>query len=114
MEKLIDLVVTPAFGLTLAGLIALALILHHFRQLALIRTGLIKKPATRIWRIDYEKLRGGFWLASLGGVIAAAKYYEINFWLAFWLLVALMGVGQILASLLGRERWSKHRGRSFR
>jgi hypothetical protein len=42
-------------------------------------------------------------------VIAAAMYYKINFWLAIWLLVALLGVGQILASLLGRERWSKHR-----
>jgi hypothetical protein len=109
LEKLIDLVATPAFGLTVAGLIALALILHHFRQLALIRTGLIKKPSARIWRIDYEKLRSGFWMAALGGVIAAAMYYKINFWLAFWLLVALLGVGQILASLLGRERWSKHR-----
>lgn len=109
MEKLVDLVVSPAFGLTLAGLVVLSMLLNHFRQLALIRTGLIKKHGARVWRIDYEKLRGGLWLAALGGVIAAALYYQISGWIAFWMLVALLGIGQVLASFLGRERWSKHR-----
>lgn len=113
MDKLIDLLVTPAFGIVLAGLVLLAMILHHLRQRALIRTGLIKKPAARVWRIDYETLRSGLWLAALGGVIAAALHYQIKFWIAFWLLVALMGVGQVLASLVGRERWSKSRIRRY-
>lgn len=113
MDRLMDFIITPAFGLTLAGIVVLAMVLHHFRQLALIRTGLIKKPAARVWRIDYENLRSGLWLAGLGGVIAAALHYGIRFWLAFWLFVALMGIGQITASLLGRERWTKHRIRRY-
>jgi len=113
MDRIIDLVVNPAFGLTLVGLIILGMLLNHFRQIALIRTGLIKKHGARVWRIDYEKLRSGMWLAALGGIIAAAMYYEIRFWIAFWLLVALMGIGQVMASLLGRERWSKNRIRRY-
>lgn len=113
MEKLLDIIVTPAFGIVLAGLIVLEMILHHLRQRALIRTGLIKKAATRGWRIDFENLRSGLWLAALGGVIAAALHYQIKFWLAFWLLVTLMGIGQILASLVGRERWSTKRIRRY-
>lgn len=113
MEKIIDILVNPAFGITLAGIIVLGMLLNHFRQLALIRTGLIKKHGARVWRIDYEKLRGGLWMAALGGVIAAALYYNISGWVAFWLLIAMLGIGQILASLLGRDRWSKHRIRHY-
>lgn len=113
MDKIIDIVTNPVFGIALAGLIFLGMLLHHFRQLALIRTGLIKKNGARVWRIDYEKLRGGLWMAALGGIIAAALYYKISGWVAFWLLIALLGIGQVLASLLGRDRWTKKRFRPY-
>lgn len=114
MEKFLEAVLTPGFGLTLAGIVVFGMILNHIRQMALIRSGLIKKPAARVWRIDYEKLRSGLWLAALGGVIAAALHFEqITGWVAFWLLIALLGIGQVLASLLGRERWTKNRFRRY-
>ncbi|MTI96373.1 MAG: hypothetical protein FH749_13010 [Firmicutes bacterium] len=105
MMELLLLTIANYFPWILA-LIALALVLGFVRQVLLIQSGLIKKPAVRSWRIDYDKLRSSFWLAALGGVIAAALHFGLHGWFAFWLLVALLGVGQVLASLLGGSRWS--------
>ncbi|HBI55859.1 MAG TPA: hypothetical protein DG577_04055 [Firmicutes bacterium] len=107
MEKILDMLTIPAVGYTAAGIIVLAILLHHFRQMALIRTGLIKKYGIRGRRIDHDKLFGGLFLVALGGVIAAAKYYHISFWLAFWIFVGLLGVSLIVSALLGQDRWYK-------
>lgn len=77
MERILDAILNPYVGVTLAVLVLLAMVFSHSRKMALIRTGLIKKPAaTRAWRIDYEKLRGGLWMIAVGGVIAAALHFE--------------------------------------
>lgn len=111
LERVLDCVLNPYFGLAVAVLILTGMVLHHVRQMTLIHTGLIKKPAVRGWQVDYEKLRGGLFMTAIGGVIVAAIYYQLSFWLSFWLLVCCMGVAQILASFLGRERWIR---RNFR
>ena len=114
MEKILEVIISPAFGAAIVGLIVLGMFLGHFRQMALIRTGLIKKHGARVWRVDYDKLRSGLWLVALGGVIAATLHFDqVSGWLAFWIFVALAGVGQVLASLLGRDRWTKGKFRRF-
>lgn len=114
MDQILEVVANPIFGIVLAFLVFMAMVFSHVRQMALIRTGLIKKHGARVWRIDYEKLRSGLWLVALGGVIAATLHYEaLSGWTAFWLLVALLGIGQVIASLLGRDRWTKNKFRRF-
>lgn len=107
MWETLELFLTsPWFIIATALVIIVAMSLHHYRQLELIKSGLIKKQAARGWRVDYERLRSGLWLAALGGVIAYTLHSDaIGGWAAFWLLVALLGVGQIIASLIGRDRW---------
>lgn len=110
MERILEVLTIPAVGFTAAGIIVLAILLHHFRQMALIRTGLIKKYGIRARRIDHEKLFSGLVLVALGGIIAAAKYYHISFWLAFWIFIGLVGVSLIISALLGRDyRYKIHR-----
>jgi len=107
MERILETLTIPAVGFTVAGIIVLAILLHHIRQMALIRTGLIKKYGVRGHRIDHEKLFSGLVLVALGGVIAAGKYYHFSFWLGFWIFIGLVGVSLIISALLGRDRWHK-------
>lgn len=107
MERILEVLTIPAVGFTVAGIIVLAILLHHIRQMALIRTGLIKKYGVRGRRIDHEKLFSGLVLVALGGVIAAGKYYHFSFWLGFWIFIGLVGVSLIISALLGRDRWHK-------
>ena len=106
MDWIKEVVVTPGFALGVGALFLVLIISYHVRQMALIKTGLIKKPLARVWMVDFDRLRSGLWRAALGGVIAATiRYDDFGGWLAFWTLVGLFGVGQVLASLLGRDRW---------
>lgn len=106
METLKEILVNPVFIISVSIIILIMIVFYHVRQMALIRTGLIKKPLARSWWVDYDRFRSGLWIAALGAVIAAAYYYE-NFggWMAFWTLIAALGVGQVLASIIGRDRW---------
>ncbi|HOC06740.1 MAG: hypothetical protein ACOX21_04860 [Bacillota bacterium] len=105
LDKLFAWLTIPAVGLTIAGIIVLAILLYHIRQMALIRTGLIKKSKWRRRRIDYDTLFGGMTLLALGGAIAAAKYYEFSFWMGFWIFIALLGLALMIKAFWGRERW---------
>ena len=105
VDKLFAWLTIPAVGLTIAGIIVLAILLYHIRQMALIRTGLIKKSKWRRRRIDYDTLFGGMTLLALGGAIAAAKYYEFSFWMGFWIFIALLGLALMIKAFWGRERW---------
>lgn len=106
MEILKEIVASPYFIVSMAVIVLILIATYHVRQVKLINTGLIKKPLARSWWVDYDRLRSGLWIAALGGVIAAAYYYE-NFggWVAFWTLVAALGVGQVLASIIGQDCW---------
>lgn len=110
MEGILEKLVTPGVGYGVAGIIVLAIILHHWRQMALIRSGLIKKYGVRKWSIDRDNLFGGLVLVTLGGVIFAAKFYHYTFWQGFWIFICLLGLDLIVLALLGRERW--HRSKS--
>lgn len=107
MENLLDWLTIPAVGLTLAGIIVLAILLYHIRQMALIRSGLIKKSKFRRRRIDYDTLFGGMTLVALGGAIISAKYYDFSFWTGFWIFVGLLGLALIIKAFWGREHWLK-------
>ena len=103
MERFLERITVPVVGYTVAAIIVLAIILHHYRQMALIRSGLIKKYGIRRWRIDRDTLFGGLVLLMLGGSIVAAKYYNLSIWLAFWGFVALLGVNLIIRALTSWE-----------
>lgn len=107
MEKILEALLTPAVGYVTTGIIILAILLSHFRQMALIRTGLIKKAGLRRWRVDHDKLFGGLVLVFLGGAILVAKYYNLSFWLGLWIFIALLGLNLVVFALLGRGHWRK-------
>lgn len=104
MERLLEKLISPGVGYSLLLIIVLAMLLHHFRQMALIKTGLIKKYGLRGRRIDKDSLFGGFVLIVLGGAIAATIHYHLSFWLGFWIFIGLLGVGLVISALVGRER----------
>jgi hypothetical protein len=110
MDRILDVLLTPAVGYVTAGIILLAILLRHFRQMALIRSGLIKKTGLGGRRVDRDNLFGGLVLLTLGGVIAGAKFFDLTFWLGFWIFTALLGLNLIIMALFGRERrYKAHR-----
>lgn len=108
MERFLEKVTSPGVGYSIAIIIVLALVLYHFRQMALIKTGLIKKYGLRGRRIDKDNLFGGLVLIFLGGAIAATIYYQLSFWLGFWIFIGLLGVGLVISALVGRDRTFKY------
>ncbi|WP_353893779.1 hypothetical protein PRVXH_000542 [Proteinivorax hydrogeniformans] len=82
-------------------LILVALICNLIIKLAMVKAGIYKKYSKN--RVCSGRLQGGLWTLGIALLVIVYMQLDISFWLAFWLLVALAGLIQIIFSFRGNN-----------
>lgn len=96
------LVLTMFFGIL--GLIFALAVLNLVRVAVLARRGLYKPhKLAGVWAVKHSRIRDGLTLLVVGGVVAYGIHYGLGFWVTVFILIAGVGLIQILSGLAGRR-----------
>ncbi|MDQ7794231.1 MAG: hypothetical protein RDU89_07430 [bacterium] len=95
------LVLTLFFGVL--GLVFALGVLNLIQVAVLAARGLYKPPKHLVgWSIRYSRVREGLRLLVVGGVVAYGIHFSLGFWVTLFLVVAGVGLVQVLTGLAGR------------